>query len=52
LKDKLNNYLNSQKTCLNCNRVEKANEMKNGICKYCRDLNNKSLNNGYQRKAK
>jgi len=51
LKDKLNSYLNSQKTCLNCSSVVKANEIKNGICKYCRDLNNKSLNSGYQRKA-
>lgn len=52
LKEKWNNYLNSQKTCLNCSEVVKSSEIKNGICKSCRDLDNKNSNFGYKRKEK
>ena len=52
LKEKWDNYLDSQKTCLNCSKVVKSSEIKNGICKSCRDLDNKNLNSGYERKKK
>ncbi|AYJ80425.1 hypothetical protein [Aliarcobacter cryaerophilus] len=52
LKEKWNNYLDSQKTCLNCNKVVKSSEIKNGVCKSCRDLDKKSPNIGYKRKDK
>lgn len=52
LKEKWDNYLDSQKTCLNCSKVVKSSEIKNGICKSCRDLDNKSPNTGYKRKKR
>ncbi|MFX4264125.1 hypothetical protein ACOL3L_01335 [Aliarcobacter butzleri] len=52
LKNKIDNYLDSQKTCLNCSKVVKSSEIKNGICKSCTDLDNKNLNSGYKRKKK
>lgn len=52
LKEKWDNYLDSQKTCLNCSKVVKSSEIKNGICKSCRDLDNKSSNTGYKRKKR
>ncbi|RBQ27766.1 MULTISPECIES: hypothetical protein [Arcobacteraceae] len=52
LKEKWDNYLDSQKTCLNCNKVVKSSEIKNGICKSCRDLDNKNSKFGYKRKER
>jgi len=49
LKEKFDNYFNSQQTCMNCGKVVKSSEIKNGICNNCKVLDNKSSNGGYKR---
>ncbi len=38
IKKRWNTYLESQKSCPNCKKVVKADELENGKCKYCKDI--------------
>jgi hypothetical protein len=42
IKEKWNNYIDSQKTCPNCDRVVKKDELtSDGKCVYCKNLEDK-----------
>jgi hypothetical protein len=43
IKEKFNNYFDSQKTCLNCDRVVKKDELtSDGKCVYCEKVENEN----------
>ncbi len=53
IKKKWNNYLESQKTCPNCEKVVSKEELtSNGKCKYCDDVDVKDLEKYPNKKEK